>query len=157
MKSAALRLIELETFISAPPERCFDLSLSVDLHLCSAAETSERVISGPTSGVLGLGDTVTWEGRHFGVRWRLTVRVTHYDRPRMFRDEMTDGPFRRLRHDHWFDEVDGGTRMTDAFEFTFLMPPLDALAARHLRRFLQRRAELIRRVAESDGWRQYLD
>jgi hypothetical protein len=40
--------IELETAIAAPVERCFDLSLSVDLHLRSAANTGERVVAGPT-------------------------------------------------------------------------------------------------------------
>jgi hypothetical protein len=49
-------LIELETFIAAPPERCFDLSLSVELHLDSTAATRERAIAGRTSGVLALGD-----------------------------------------------------------------------------------------------------
>jgi hypothetical protein len=37
-------LIELETFISAPPERCFDLALSVELHLDSTVATRERAI-----------------------------------------------------------------------------------------------------------------
>src|ERR687888_1678095 len=134
-----MRLIELETFVAAPPERCFDLSLSVDLHLESAAETRERVLSGPTSGLLGPGDTVTWEARHFGVRRRLAVRITQYDRPRMFRDEMFKGPFRRMRHDHLFEPVDGGTRMRDVFEFASPLPPLDALVVRHVRRFLHRR------------------
>src|SRR2546430_13616299 len=34
-----------------------------------------------TSGLLGPGDVVTWEARHFGVRQRLTVKITAFDRP----------------------------------------------------------------------------
>ena len=50
-----MALIELETFIAAPPERCFDLALSVELHLDSTVATRERAIAGKTSGVLALG------------------------------------------------------------------------------------------------------
>src|SRR5690242_2188229 len=53
--------IRLETFIDASPKRCFDLSLNVDLHRHSVAHTSERPVAGVTSGVMKLGDTVTWE------------------------------------------------------------------------------------------------
>ncbi len=150
-------LIALETLITAPPERCFDLSLSVDVHLLSTAETRERVVAGPTSGVLGAGDAITWEARHLG-RWRrLTVRITEYDRPRMFRDEMVGGPFRRMRHDHRFEGGDGCTRMYDDFRFA-VFAPLDVLVlGPHLRRLLLARNELIRRLAEGDGWRTYLE
>ena len=149
--------IELETFIAAPPERCFDLSLSVEIHLDSTAHTGERVVAGPTSGLLGPGDTVTWEARHLGRRRRLTVRITAHDRPRTFRDEMVRGPFRRMRHDHRFEPEAGGTRMLDAFEFSSGFPPLDALVlAPHLRRLLLQRNAMIREAAEGDEWRRYL-
>jgi ligand-binding SRPBCC domain-containing protein len=142
--------IELETRIDAPPERCFDLSRSVELHLEAAAATGERAVDGVTSGLLGAGDTVTWEARHLGRRRRLTVRITAYDRPRFFRDEQVRGPFRRFVHDHLFEPSDGGTRMRDVMEFASGSPLLDRLVlAAHLRRFLRRRNELIKRTAEA--------
>jgi len=141
--------IECETMIDAPPERCFDLSRSVELHLEAAASTGERAVDGVTAGLLGAGDTVTWEARHLGRRRRLTVRIASYDRPRFFRDEQVRGPFRRLVHDHVFEPASGGTRMRDVFEFASGFPLLDRLVlAPYLRRFLQRRNELIRRTAE---------
>jgi ligand-binding SRPBCC domain-containing protein len=144
--------------IAASPERCFDLSLSIELHLASAAATGESVISGPMSGLLAPGDTVTWEARHFGLRRRLTVRITTYERPVMFRDEMISGPLRRMRHDHWFERHADGTRMRDEFDFASVLPPFDALILRpHLSRFLIARNETIRRVAESEEWRRYLN
>ena len=142
--------IECETLIAAPPERCFDLSRSVELHLESAAGTGERAVGGVTSGLLVAGNTVTWEARHLGRRWRLTVRIAAYDRPRFFRDEQVRGPFRRLVHDHLFEPADGGTRMRDVFEFASGFPLLDRLVlAPHLRRLLLRRNELIKRTAEA--------
>ena len=148
-------LIELATFIAAPPERCFDLSLSVDVHLISTPRTGERVVAGPRSGLLGLGDVITWEARHFGVRRRLTVKITAVDRPHSFRDEQVTGPFRRMRHDHRFEPREGGTLMRDEFDVA-LIPVFDRLILRpHLRRFLEKRNEAIRRAAESDS--RYLE
>ena len=141
--------IELETRIDAPRERCFDLSRSVELHLEAAAVTGERALDGVTSGLLGAGDTVTWEARHLGRSRRLTVRITAYDRPRFFRDEQVRGPFRHFVHDHLFEPTNGGTRMRDVLEFASKFPLLDRLLiAPHLQRFLRRRNELIRRTAE---------
>jgi ligand-binding SRPBCC domain-containing protein len=141
-------LIELETFIAAPAERCFDLSLSVELHLDSTVATRERAIAGKTSGVLALGDRVTWKAWHFRLPLRLSVQITKHDRPRSFRDEMIRGPLRRLRHDHRFEVVDGGTLMIDRFEFAVL-PLLDSLVLTpHFRKSLTGRNDLIKRAAE---------
>jgi ligand-binding SRPBCC domain-containing protein len=115
------------------------------------------VVAGPTTGLLGLGDSITWEARHFGRRRRMTVRITGWDRPRWFRDEMLSGPLRRLRHDHHFESADGGTLMRDEFGFRTCFPPFDRLVReRHFRRLLERRNATIRDAAEGDGWREYL-
>jgi ligand-binding SRPBCC domain-containing protein len=143
-------LIRLETLVAAPPERCFDLSRSVDVHLASAAATGESVVAGPPSGLLGAGDEITWEARHLGLRRRLTVRITAFDPPRHFRDEQVRGPFRAMRHDHRFEPHGEGTLMRDEFEFRTVLPPLDTLlVGPHLRRFLAARNETIRRLAEN--------
>jgi ligand-binding SRPBCC domain-containing protein len=143
-------VISLETPIDATPERCFDLSLSVDVHLASTSSTGERVVDGPTSGLFARGDTVTWEARHFGRLRRLTVRIGGYDRPRWFRDEIVHGPFRRMQHDHWFEATDGVTLMRDRFDVA-VFPVFDRLVlAPYLRRFLVRRNALIRQLAETE-------
>ena len=147
----------LETLVAAPPERCFDLSRSVELHLDSTAGTGERVVAGVDSGLLAHGDTVTWEARHLGRRRRLTVRLTVFERPRHFRDEQLEGPFRTMAHDHWFEPNADGTQMRDQFEFTTSLPVLDRLVlAPHLRRLLVRRNAEIRSAAEGEGWHRYV-
>jgi len=152
-----VNLIQLQTLIAAPPERCFDLSLSVDIHLASTAKTGERVVSGPTAGLLGPGDTITWEARHFGLRRRLTVKITAYVRPRMFATKCSAAHSVALRHDHWFEPHEHGTRLRDEFEFASALAPLDALVLKpHLRRLLLTRNDTIRWVAEGTDWRRYL-
>jgi ligand-binding SRPBCC domain-containing protein len=94
--------IRLTTHIAAPVARCFDLARSVDAHVASTSDSGEEAIGGVTTGLLGLGDQVTWRARHLGVRQTLTGRISMYDRPRHFRDTMVRGAFSRLYNDHTF-------------------------------------------------------
>ena len=151
-------VIKLETFIRAPVELVFDLARNVEVHAASAAETEERAVAGVTSGLLELNDEVTWEAKHFGVRQRLTSRITALMRPRMFVDEMQRGAFKSFRHLHLFEAKDGGTLMKD--EMTFSSPfgilghAANALfLQRYMRRFLIKHNEHIRKVAEESAER----
>jgi ligand-binding SRPBCC domain-containing protein len=148
--------IRLEIFIAAPPERCFDLARDIDLHSRSVAYTRERAVAGVTRGLIGPGQTVTWEAVHLGVRQRLTVQITQYDRPRAFTDEMVRGAFAAMRHVHEFVPVDGGTLMRDVMEYRAPLGPLGRLAdrlflERHLRVFLTTRSRYLKQVAEATG------
>jgi hypothetical protein len=58
--------IELHTEIDAPIERVFDLARSIDLHMLSTSHTNEKAIAGKTSGLIGLGEWVTWRAKHLG-------------------------------------------------------------------------------------------
>jgi len=154
-------ILELSTLIRAPRERVFDLARSIDAHQQTTAGTEERAVSGVTAGLIGMNDEVTWEARHFGVRQRLTVRVTALDRPNHFQDIMISGAFKRMVHDHQFADHPTGTLMSDRFEFQsplgFLGRLVDGIfLAAYLRRFLVRRNEILRRLAESEEWRRYL-
>jgi len=147
-------LLVLSTRVRAPIEVVFDLARSIDLHVASTSQTEERAVAGRTQGLIALGETVTWEARHFGVRQRLTVEITAFDRPTHFRDSMVSGAFRRFDHDHEFRPEGADTVMTDRFDYTAPLGPLGALADRlflkaYMRRFLTVRNELIKRVAES--------
>lgn len=154
--------IELSTRVHAPPERCFDLARSVDLHTHSTAATGERAVEGVIHGLLGPGQQVTWRARHFGVWQTLTSRITAYDRPHHFRDSMVRGAFRRFDHDHYFERAtDGGTVMRDIFDYEAPLGPLGRLVerlllTRYLRRFLEERNRQVKAVAESEDWTRYV-
>ena len=70
-------VIETETLVAAPIEQVFDLSRSIDFHQESTPGTNERAVAGRASGLIELGETVTWEATHFGVRQRLTLSLIH--------------------------------------------------------------------------------
>ena len=145
--------IEVALDIAAPIDRCFDLARSVDVHIRSTAFTAERAVAGVTTGLMQLGDEVTWEARHLGVRQRLTARITAYDRPFHFRDSQVRGAFARFDHDHYFETLpDGRTRMRDVFDYTAPLGLLGILADRlflmsYMRQFLLRRNHEIARLA----------
>jgi ligand-binding SRPBCC domain-containing protein len=155
-------VIELSTVICAPRERVFDLARSIDAHQDSTAGTEERAVAGVTRGLIGLGDEVTWEARHFGVRQRLTVRVTAFDRPNHFQDIMISGAFQRMVHNHEFAEHPTGTLMHDRFEFESPLGILGTMAdwlllESSMRRFLVRRNEVLKQLAESAAGSCYLE
>lgn len=119
-----MAVIRIVTTIAAPVGRCFDLARDIDFHTRSLAHTGERAVAGRTTGLIGLGESVTWEARHLGVRQRLTAEVVAFDRPVYFRDVMTAGAFRSFAHDHRFEARDGHTVMTDEVVFRSPLGPL---------------------------------
>jgi len=147
-------VIVLRTPVAAPPSLCFDRARDVELHQRSTAASRERAVAGVTFGLLGPGDEVTWEAMHFGFRQRLTSRITEFEPPRRFVDEMVHGAFRRFRHEHQFLAAEGGTEMVDIFDYTSPLGPLGRLAdvlflRRYMRRLLRLRNAYLKREAES--------
>lgn len=144
----------LETRINAPAETCFDLMRDIRLHTETTTETNEKAVAGVTEGKIGLGQTVTFEGTHFGFRQRLTVKVVEFDRPRLFVDEMTEGSFKAFRHVHEFSAQGGGTLMRDTLIWTspfgILGKIVDKLLLEpHLRKLVQTRNARLKEIAES--------
>jgi ligand-binding SRPBCC domain-containing protein len=150
-----LPTITITTLVHATSERCFDVSRDLDLHVKSMTHTGERAVGGRVSGLIELGEQVTWEGRHFGVRQRVTSEITAFDRPRYFQDSMKKGAFRSFVHDHYFEAVPEGTAMKDVLTFQSPLGILGAVVDRlvmtaYLRRLLTRRNLVIKQAAEGE-------
>jgi ligand-binding SRPBCC domain-containing protein len=146
--------IELLTTINAPIEKCFDLSRSIELHLESTKQTGEEAIAGRTSGLIELGETVTWRAKHFGIRQTLSSKITEFDRPNLFVDEMVDGAFKSIRHEHHFTWIDDHTLMKDVFVFESPLGILGRFAnflfvKRYMIKLLRERNKVIKEVAEN--------
>jgi ligand-binding SRPBCC domain-containing protein len=138
------------TDIAAPVEVCFDLSRSIDLHLESMFASRERAVAGVTSGLIAEGEEVSWEARHFGVVWRMTSRITEFDPPHRFVDQMVRGPFSSFRHQHLFEPGGGKTRMTDELRFSMPVGFVFGLPTKlYLRRLMTVRNRLIQAKAEN--------
>ncbi len=161
MLGSAVPSIDITTRIAAPIQRVFDLSRSVDLHTASTAHTGERAVSGVTSGLMALGEEVTWRARHFGIWQNLTSRITAFERPFHFRDSLVRGAFRRFDHDHFFSQQGDITVMRDVFDyespFGFIGRIADRLfLRRYMEQLLVRRNAVIKAAAETEEWRRYI-
>jgi ligand-binding SRPBCC domain-containing protein len=158
--------IEEVTVVRAPRERCFDLARSVEVHLAGNIHWGEAAVAsaGITHGLVGLGERVGWQARHFGVWWTLTSEITAMDRPGFFQDVMTHGPFGFMKHDHIFESLslsDDETEMTDVFCFAGPLGVLGWLAEilflrRYMRGMLCERNAVLKRIAETSEWKNYL-
>jgi ligand-binding SRPBCC domain-containing protein len=149
-----MTIIQLETKIAGSVQHCFDLSRDVGTHIQSAGKTKERAIAGRTSGLCELGDRITWEARHFGIRQRLSIEITKMEAPHFFEDRMTKGAFKSMRHEHHFEATQGGTLMRDKFEyevpFGLVGRIFDRLVLKaYMTRFLRVRNLCIKEVAEA--------
>jgi len=144
--------ITIATPIHAPIERCFDAARDLDLHVRSLVHTNERAVAGRTSGLIELGEEVTWRARHFGITQHFTSKITAFDRPRYFQDAMQRGAFKSFVHDHFFASENGVTTMTDVLAFSAPLGVLGIIAEklvlrRYLERLLTSRAAVIREWA----------
>jgi len=142
-----METIILETQINAPAEVCFDLIRDARIHTEITGQTNENA-------VVGLGQMVTFEGTHFGMRQRLTVKVTAFERPTLFIDEMIEGRFRSFKHIHEFTETDGLTMMRDTVEWTSPLGILGKIGdrlviRRHLTSLVSGRNARLKAIAES--------
>lgn len=96
-------VIRTEIEIKAPIELCFDYARDIDVHTRTVwKHTKERAVGGRTGGMIEAGEQVTFEATHFLIRQRLTSKVTAYERPVFFVDEMVSGAFKSLKHSRSF-------------------------------------------------------
>ena len=115
----------------------------------STAKTKEKAIAGITSGLINLGETVTWRGKHFGIYLTHQSRITAMQSPTYFVDEMIQGHFSSFRHQHIFKETEEGTLMIDILTYQtpygYLGKLFDRWALKkHLTQFLMHRNAFIK-------------
>jgi ligand-binding SRPBCC domain-containing protein len=154
--------IHLTTFVEAPAGRVFDLARSIDLHRKSMAHTGEEAIAGTTNGLIGLNETVTWKARHLRKVRILKSKITAMNPPLSFTDEMVQGDFKSLRHEHHFKQIANGTLLIDLFMFESPYGGLGKLAerlflTRYLKNLLETRNKMIKEYAESEKWKFILE
>jgi ligand-binding SRPBCC domain-containing protein len=145
--------------IQAPIERCFLLSTSIEL---VQRTLGMRPISGKTSGLVEMGDQLVWVGWKFGLPQMHETLITGYRRPDFFQDTMARGRFKTFSHDHSFTEIAGRTLLHDKVRFSMPFGFAGRLVAAkvlvpHIARLMQRRFQLLKKVAEGEEWRRYLE
>jgi ligand-binding SRPBCC domain-containing protein len=149
-----LVVVQTDILIQAPIETCFDLARNIDVHTRTVwKHTNERAVGGVTRGMIGENETVTFQARHFLIKQRLTSRITQYRRPWYFVDQMVQGTFKSLKHEHLFEERGGTTLMTDRLTFEAPFGFVGRIVERwvlkgYMRRFIVHRNLQLKKLAE---------
>jgi ligand-binding SRPBCC domain-containing protein len=151
-----------ETIIRTTPQRCFDLSRSIDFHKDSMAYSKEIPIAGKVTGLIELGEFVEWRATHLLVQQHLSSKITEMVKPHYFIDEMISGAFKSFSHRHEVREIDKDTVMlTDDFRYEVPLGLLGALAnVLFLRRYMEKifeiRSRAVKTALETDEWKRYV-
>lgn len=145
--------IHLTTIINANIQSVFDLSRDIDLHQKSTFKTKEKAIAGRTSGLIELGETVTWRAKHLGFYQTHTSKIIEMEKPYHFTDVMLKGRFKYFKHQHLFKKEGEKTIMTDILEFESPFGIFGNLfnyffLKNYMKNFLMERNKLIKATAE---------
>lgn len=146
--------IIITTKIKAQIETVFDVSRNIDIHLLSAIQTNEKAIDGRTSGLIELNEAVTWSGKHFGINLLHKSRITQFNFPTYFVDEMEEGHFKSFKHEHFFQTEGEFTVMIDRLDyetpFRILGVIFDRIVLKkYLTNFIKTRNKILKKIAEN--------
>jgi ligand-binding SRPBCC domain-containing protein len=152
-------VIKESVHIIAPIERCFLLSTSIEM---VARTIGMRPVAGKTRGLVVADDRLEWRGWKFGLPQRHETLITKYAPPNFFQDTMASGRFRTFQHDHEFTEIGGQVLLKDTVRFSLPFGVAGRVVGKqvmipHIRGLVQRRFALLKRIAESEEWREYLE
>ncbi|MEE2755600.1 MAG: SRPBCC family protein [Myxococcota bacterium] len=144
-------ILHQEQFIAQP--------LSEVWAFFSNAENLERLtpdflnfkILTPTPIDMFEGTLIDYRIRLFGVPMNWRTEIIHLEPEVRFVDQQLKGPYAKWYHEHRFEEVDGGTLMTDRVEYRVPFSALGHLAhsvmvKRTLQRIFQYRYDAVSEV-----------
>jgi ligand-binding SRPBCC domain-containing protein len=153
-------LLRDEVRVHAPIERCFLLSTSLAI---VEQELKMKPVRGRTTGLVVGGDRIRWEGWQLGLPQVHESLIEEYRPFTFFRDRMLAGRFARFEHDHNFAAADDGSVVLwDELRFAMPWGWLGETVGRwlmvpHIRGLMKRRFARLKRIAEGDEWRGYLE
>ena len=153
--------------IRAPLDRCFALSTRVELvrrtlgmNLIDSGEAGAI-----TTGHITANSRVHWRGWKFGLPTNHHTLITAFQPPHnntaYFEDSQERGRFATFRHEHFFTQRGDQTTLEDRVHFTLPFGPIGRLAAAlimapHIRKLARQRFVMIKQLAETEGWRDWL-
>lgn len=103
--------IIIRTIIHANIETCFDIARSVEIHEESFRFLDEKAISGKTSGLVQLGDFVSWEVKHLFFVQHITTKITQFKAHKLFACHMVFGFFKFFKQEYRFEALENEKRV----------------------------------------------
>ena len=146
--------IRITKAVKAPMDRCFRLARSIDLQRVSRGAAAVPT-EGRVSGLIGPGETVTWQSGS-----SLKTRINAY-RPPSYYCELVEGADLSYEHEHHFAPFNDGTRIREEIRLTpkglFGRIAMRLYLRKRLVRQVEQHIAMLKQVAESEEWHTYLD
>lgn len=157
---AALTRISMPRFtrsidIKAPVEAVFAFHLDpANLVRIAPAGTRSRLLS-CTGTPIQVGSRVVVQSVQAGIPVQIEAEVVTLDPPNLLEDRQVRGPFAWWTHRHTFEEIPGGTRLTDEVDYALPMGALGGFVMgrtveRELKANFEHRQSETRRLLEGD-------
>jgi ligand-binding SRPBCC domain-containing protein len=109
-------VFEAVTLLACPPRRAFEfIADPANLALVTPPEMHLEIIDPPPRVALGV--KLKARAGRYGIKQTMVNEVTRFEEGVGFTDEQVEGPFKKMVHSHRVDAHDGGTQLTDTFDF----------------------------------------
>lgn len=128
-----LRTFEDEQFVPLSPEQTFPFFAKAE-NLESITPPSLRFTIRSSPPQMREGALISYRLRVRGVPMRWKTMISHWDPPRGFDDVQLHGPYSLWHHEHRFEPVNGGVKMTDRVTYALPLYPLGNAALPLVRR-----------------------
>ncbi len=109
-------VFEAVTLVACPPQLAFEFVANpANLALVTPPEMYLEIVDPPLR--VALGARIAARTSRYGVKQTLVNEVTRFEEGVGFTDEQVEGPFKKMIHSHRVDAHEGGTQLTDTFDF----------------------------------------
>lgn len=135
---AVTHRLRTSMFLSLPQQEVFNFFAHAEnLERITPPELSFRMIT-PTPVVMGKGTLIDYRLKLFHIPFRWQTIISKWKPPHLFVDEQLRGPYALWVHTHRFEEVSGGTAVSDEVHYRLPLSPLGEVVFPLVRLQLQR-------------------
>ncbi len=109
--------LTVETIIHKPIEEVFDFfSKAENLNKLTPPELYFKIIT-PLPITMKVGTLIDYQLKLTGIPFKWKTKITKWDPPFVFEDTQLKGPYNTWIHEHRFESVGNGTKMTDYLQY----------------------------------------
>lgn len=110
-------VLEYKTVINRPLTEVFDFfSKAENLNELTPENLKFKILT-PTPIPMKDGQIIRYRITLFGIPFFWKTRITEWVPGKKFADEQLSGPYTKWYHEHFFEEIDGRTYMTDKITY----------------------------------------
>lgn len=116
-----------QTFIEQPLDTVFAFfSKAKNLEKVTPPKLRFKILT-PLPINMHRGTLIDYQIRLLAVPFKWQTKITLWEPPFRFQDVQLKGPYKKWKHTHLFEAVDGGTQMTDEVVYQIPFAPLSPI------------------------------